>query len=142
MNRLSGIVTAVDSCGSIALIDVTAAGHQLTATLVDASFRAERWQIGMAVTLLFAETDVALAKDLTGRLSMRNRIHATVLEIERGQILSKVVLEAAGHRLQSIITTRSTAALALQVGDRVEALIKANEMSVLADPEAPCAERT
>ena len=136
MNRLPGIVTAIDSCGSIALIDVAAAGHRLTATLVDASGQVQRWQIGMAVTLQFAETDVALAKELSGRISMRNRIAAIVLEIERGQILSKVVLDAAGHRLQSIITTRSTATLDLQVGDRVEALVKANEMSVVADPAA------
>lgn len=142
MNRLPGIVTAIDRCGSVALIDVAAAGHQLTATLVDASSRAQRWRIGMAVTLLFAETDVALAKQLSGRISMRNRIHATVLEMERGQILSKVVLAVAGHRLQSIITTRSCAALALEVGDSVEALVKANEMSVIADdaalPDADC----
>ena len=137
MNRLPGIITAIDRCGSIALIDVAAAGHQLTATLVDASGQAQLWQTGMAVTLMFAETDVALAKDLSGRISMRNRIHATVREIEHGQILSKVVFEACGHRLQSIITTRSTVSLALQVGDRVEALIKANEMSVVA-ADAPC----
>ena len=140
MNRLPGIVTAIDSCGSVALIDVASANHHLTATVVDASGQAQRWRIGMAVTLLFAETDVALAKELSGRISMRNRIHATVLEIERGQILSKVVLEVAEHRLQSIITTRASAALALEAGDRVEALVKANEMSVIvghaASPEA------
>ena len=136
MNQLPGIVTAIDSCGSIALVDVAAAGHSLTATLVDASGQIQRWQIGMAVMLQFAETDVALAKGLSGRISMRNRIDAIVLEIEPGQILSKVGLDAAGHRLQSIITTRSTITLDLQVGDRVEALVKANEMSVVPDPAA------
>lgn len=137
MNRLPGTITAIDSCGSIALIDVAAAGHQLTATLVDAGGPAQHWQIGMAVTLQFAETDVALAKGLSGRISMRNRIQCSVQAIERGRILSKVVLLCAGRQLQSIITTRSTEALGLEVGDAVEALIKANEMSVLAAAAAP-----
>ena len=136
MNSLPGTITAIDICGSIALVDVAAAGHQLTATLVDASGAAQGWPIGLTVTLLFAETDVALAKGLSGRISMRNRIQATVREIERGQILSKVVLETGGHRLQSIITTRSTHALELAVGDLVEALVKANEMSVVAHDAA------
>ena len=131
MNCLPGVISAIEIGGSVALVDVSAAGQQLTATMLDSSGQAHRWSIGMAVSLLFAETDVALAKDLTGRLSMRNRIRATVQTIESGQILSKVELDVGGNRLYSIITTRSAHALALRVGDTVEALVKANEMSVV-----------
>lgn len=137
MNRLPGIVSAIEICGSVALIDVEAAGLHLTSTLIGTSGEVQHWPVGMAVTLMFAETDVALARDLAGRISMRNRIPATVSAIERGRILSKVLLDAGGHRLQSIITTRSTDMLGLRVGDTVEALIKANEMTVvpaIADP--------
>ena len=86
--------------------------------------------------LLFAETEVALAKDLCGSISMRNRIRATVVAIDRGSILTKVVLDAGGHRLVSVITTRSCTSLALAAGDAVEALVKASDMSVVPAADA------
>jgi molybdate transport system regulatory protein len=42
------------------------------------------------------------------------------------------VLDAAGYSIESVITTRSSHALALDVGDIVEGLVKANEMTVMA----------
>lgn len=132
MNRLPGRIIAIETCGSIALIDVDAVGHRLTATLVGASAEAAGWPEGMAVTLLFAETEVALAKNLSGLISLRNRIRGTIVELERGTVLARVVLDVGGRRLVSVITTRSSQALALAVGDEVEALVKANEMSIVA----------
>jgi molybdate transport system regulatory protein len=131
MNRLPGHIIAVEQCGSIALIDVAALGQYLTATLVGASREVSTWPTGMAVTLVFSETEVALAKNLQGLISMRNRIAGTVVAVERGAVLCRVTLDVSGHRLVSIITTRSANALSLACGDAVEALVKANEMSLL-----------
>jgi molybdate transport system regulatory protein len=85
----------------------------------------------MPVTLLFKETEVALAKNLSGLISMRNRIPGRVKTIERGQLLTKVTLDADGHTVESIITTRASHALALAIGDAVEGLVKSNEMTVV-----------
>ncbi len=136
MNVLSGRITAVQTHGSIALVDVEVAGQRLTATLAGAGDDIAGWPAGMAVKMLFKETEVALAKNLSGAISMRNRIPATVTAIERGQLLSKVTLEALGYPIASIITTRSTEALQLAVGDAVEALVKANEMTVVPETAA------
>ncbi len=131
MNRLPGRIVAIERCGSIALVDVDAAGQRLTATLVGAGHEIAGWPAGMAVTLLFAETEVALAKNLSGLISMRNRLRATVVSLECGTVLARVGLDVDGHRLRSIITSRSARTLALAVGDQVEALVKANEMSLV-----------
>ncbi|MBC7512871.1 MAG: TOBE domain-containing protein [Herminiimonas sp.] len=132
MNRLPGVIAAVERAGSIAIVDVDALGQRLTASLIGAGQDVVGWNPGMSVTLLFAETEVALAKNLSGLISMRNRIGADVIAIERGSILCRVVLQADGAQLVSIITTRAAHALSLACGDRVEALIKANEMRVIA----------
>lgn len=138
MNRLAGTIVEVQRCGSIALIDVNAAGHRLTATLVggDAEVNGEAtaWQPGAPVLLLFAETEVALAKNLTGLISMRNRLPCRLVSIAPGSVLTKVVLEVGGHILTSVITSRSAQRLSLAAGDIVEALIKANDMHVVAAP--------
>lgn len=111
-------------------------GHKLTATLIGAGEEAAAWADGMPVTLLFKETEVSLAKNLSGLISLRNRLPAVVTAIERGSLLASVRLDVAGHAIESIITTRSSHALSLAVGDAVEALIKANEMSVMPEQAA------
>ena len=131
MNRLPGRIAAIETCGSIALVDVEAVGLQLTATLVGAGTLTDSWRPGMAVTLLFAETEVALAKNLSGLISMRNRLPGRIVALERGTVLTKVTLDIAGQRVVSVITTRSSHTLALQEGETVEALVKANEMGVM-----------
>lgn len=135
MNRLPGTILAIETSGSIALVDVDvdvdAVGLRLTATLVGAVAETSSWQAGMAVTLLFAETEVALAKNLSGLISMRNRICGTIVGLARGTVLARVILDIGGHQIVSIITTRASHALTLAVGDHVEALVKANEMSVV-----------
>jgi molybdate transport system regulatory protein len=131
MNRLPGEIAQVETHGSIALVDVTVGEWRFTATLVGASDEVATWPAGMPVTLLFKETEVALAKNLSGLISMRNRLPATVTAIERGQLLTKVTLAVGGDTVVSIVTTRSSHALALAVGDAVEGLVKANEMTVM-----------
>ena len=136
MNRVPGTIAGVERAASIAIVDVSALGQNLTVTLIGTGTavgpEAEDWRAGMPVTLLFAETEVALAKNLSGLISMRNRISVSVVAIERGSILCRVVLQAEGAQLVSIITTRAAHALALACGDRIEALIKANAMRVVA----------
>jgi molybdate transport system regulatory protein len=132
MNRLPAIIIAVDIEGSIALVEAEVASRRYTAILVGAGSEADAWQPGTAVMLLFKETEVSLAKNLSGALSMRNRFPSVVTHIERGRLLTKVGLDFEGRPLTAIITTRAADALVLAPGDRVEGLVKANEMTVAA----------
>ncbi|HYD95480.1 MAG TPA: TOBE domain-containing protein [Noviherbaspirillum sp.] len=130
MNRLPGTISAVQAHGSIALVEVAVGAQRFTATLLGAGDEVQSWTPGRAATLLFKETEVSLAKNLSGLISMRNRIPCTVTAIERGTLLARVALDFDGHALESVITTRSSHALALEVGDAVEGLVKANEMTL------------
>jgi len=136
MNRLPGTISAVDVHGSIALVEATVGEHKLAATLIGAGDEVQTWHSGMPVALLFKETEVSLAKNLSGLISMRNRMPCTVTAIERGKLLAKVSLDFNGHAITSVITTRSSHALDLTVGDTVEGLVKANEMTMLPEAEA------
>ena len=136
MNRLPGIICEIDMHGSIALVEVQVGAHRFTATLIGAGDEVSGWRPGRAVTLMFKETEVSLAKNLSGLISMRNRIPCTVMAIERGRLLARVTLDFEGRRLESVITTRSSHALGLAVGDAVEGLVKANEMTLIAEESA------
>jgi molybdate transport system regulatory protein len=130
MNRLPGTIVAIEAAGGIALVDVTVGARRYTALLVSTAAEAARWCPGAPVTLLFQETEVSLAKNLSGQISMRNRLPGTIVALERGRLLTKVMLDVDGHTVGAVVTTRSCDNLQLAVGDAVEGLVKANEMSL------------
>jgi molybdate transport system regulatory protein len=131
MNRLPGTICAVDALDSIALVEVQIGAQRCTATLVGVVDDLRQWPVGLAVTLLFKETEVSLGKNLSGLISLRNRLPAVVIAVESGRLLTSVTLDCDGHRLGSVITSGSAERLALAPGDHVEALIKANEMHLV-----------
>ncbi len=133
MNKLPGKIIAIEAYGSVAIVDVQVGAHQFTATLLGAVDYLETWKTGQVVSLLFKETEVALAKNLSGQISLRNRMASTITAIEYGQLLTRVLINMDGFELSSVITTRSARSLALAVGDQVEGLVKSNEMSLFVE---------
>lgn len=137
MNRLLGTITAIECNGHLSLVDVASGQDAFTAMLLETPQSAPHLSVGNRVAVLFKETEVSLAKDLSGRLSLRNRIHCRVRRIREGDILSEVTLERNGDVLTSIITTRAVRRLELREGDTVEALVKANEVSLAEAGDEP-----
>ena len=131
MNQLRGRIIAIESNDHLSLVDVEIGGDTFSAMLLETPDSAPYLAIGNEVQLLFKETEVSLAKNLSGQISLRNRVQGRVRAVRSGAILSEVVLEYRGHTLTSIITTRSIKRLDIQQGDEVEALIKANEVSLM-----------
>lgn len=136
MNRLRGHIASVQSNGHLSLVDVAVGADTFTATLLETPETSPYLVSGTEVELLFKETEVSLAKNLTGLISLRNRFPAVVTAITRGEIMSEVALDYQGHPLSSVVTTRAVERLGLAVGDAVEALVKANEMSLMETGDA------
>lgn len=130
MNQLKGIISAIQSNGHMSLVDVSIGRDTFTSILLETPESTPYLKIGHPVALLFKATEVSLGKNLSGMLSLRNRIPSTVRSIRRGDILSEVELEYDGQVFYSIVTTRAVDRLELVAGDAVEALVKSNEMSL------------
>lgn len=131
MNKLTGKISRIQQSGAILLVDVDIDGHGFSAMLIESATQPEWLQIGNIIYLVFKETEVSLAKNLSGLISTRNRMKCIVQQIERGELLSKISLQFQKCTVISAITTRSVEALELKVGDEVEALVKANEVSLM-----------
>ena len=66
-----------------------------------------------------------------GTLSATNRFAGKIVEIARGDVMSKVVIEISRDvRIGAVITTDSVDRLGLEVGSRAMAIIKATEVIV------------
>ena len=131
MNRLPGIIDKIQQSGAILLVDVKVENQLFSALLIESTIQPEWLSEGQLVDVAFKETEVSLAKNLSGQISTRNRMKCTILEINRGDLLSKVKLNYRNQTIYSAITTRAVDALQLMKGDEVEALLKSNEVSLM-----------
>jgi molybdopterin-binding protein len=66
----------------------------------------------------------------TARISGRNQLAGTVLEVTVDGLLARVVLALGKQRITAIITADAVRELALKPGDQALALIKATEVMI------------
>jgi molybdate transport system regulatory protein len=131
VNSLPGVLSEIESEGSVALLDVMVGEQKFSATLLGSTTDFADWQNGMRVQLSFNEMEVAIAKNLQGQISLRNRLPGVIQQIEAGKILTRVHFLMQQFTISAVITTRSARALQLTVGDHIEGLVKSNEMNVI-----------
>jgi molybdate transport system regulatory protein len=131
MNKLPATITAIQQSGTILLVDAEVEGQTFSALLIESVSQPEWLHVGNTVDLVFKETEVTLAKDLQGIISMRNRMKCEVLKINKGDLLSMITLQFNNFTIVSAITTRAVNSLQLEIGDEVDALVKANEVSLM-----------
>lgn len=62
------------------------------------------------------------------RLSARNQLKGTVVEVHTGQTIANVVLDVQGQRLVASITEEAVEELGLEVGSEVVAVVKASDV--------------
>jgi len=62
------------------------------------------------------------------RLSARNRLVGTIIEIKLGDIMAHVTVKSGENLVESVITRRSAEEMGLRVGDTVAAVIKSTEV--------------
>ena len=131
MNELSGRITSVESSEDMSIVEVDVSGDRFCSIILETPVTASYLRKGEEIILFFKETEVSIAKNLSGLISLRNRIPSQVKSIEKSPLLSKVILNYKGREIVSIITTSSVTRLDLKEGDFVEWLVKTNEISLL-----------
>jgi molybdopterin-binding protein len=67
------------------------------------------------------------------KLSARNQLKGTVLEIRRGEAIANVVLDVAGQRVVASITVEAVEELGLAEGSPVTAIVKASDVMIATD---------
>ena len=130
MNKLRGKIAHIESTGNVCLVDIDVEGDIFRSVILEGPMDVSYPKLGGRAELIFKETEVAVAKGLSGMISLSNRFPSVIKRIEKSQILTKVVLEYKGKEVVSLISTRSAERLNLKEGEQVEWLVKANEISL------------
>ena len=67
------------------------------------------------------------------KISARNQLAGTVLEVHKGATTSHVVIDVDGARIFASITNEAVAELGLEKGKKATAIIKASDVMVAVD---------
>jgi len=87
-------------------------------------------QIDKKVKLSVNPSNVIIAKNLFGEISLSNQLVATINYIESGELLCSVILKIENIYIESIITKDSAERMKLKKDEQVTILIKASNLSI------------
>jgi len=133
MNKLSGKIINVKSDDHMSIVDMEVSGDVFKTIVIETPSSAAFLKIGTLLNIMFKESEVSLAKDLSGKISLQNKMMCIVKKINKGKLLSSITLDYKGNKISSIITTAAVEQLSLNVEDEVLALVKTNEIIIAPD---------
>ena len=127
MSQLVATIKKINSVDNLNIVEFDFFGLTLKMMSLDLN---NDVQVGKKVKLSIKPTNISLAKNLTGEISLSNQIDATIENLENGQLLTSVILKVNDTILESIITVDSSKRMNLQIGEVVTILIKASNLSI------------
>ena len=133
MNKLKGTIIDIQSSDNISIVYADVDGDVFSSIILEGKKSPPNYKVKDRVTLFFKETEVGLAKDLTGMISLRNRFKAVIKKIEKGPILAKVTLNYKSNIIESVISAQSAVGMKLKDAEEVEWLVKTNEVTLMRD---------
>ena len=116
-------------------IALKSGGEIVTAIITNSSVDSLGLAKGKAAYAVIKASEVMIGKGVdSARLSARNVLSGTIAKLKDGAVNSEVVIAlAGGSEVVASITRESVAALGLNTGDRVSAIIKASNVLVGVD---------
>lgn len=127
MSQLVATIKKINSIDNLNIVEFDF--HGLTLKMMSLDLNADV-QVGKKVKLSVKPTNISIAKNLIGEISLSNQIVATIENLENGQLLSSISLKVHNTILESIITVDSSKRMNLQIGESVTILIKASNLSI------------
>ena len=128
MNTVKGVIKTIVYEGEFHFITVDSKTQPFKLLTLELS---DYFRSGRVVSMIFKETEVAVAKGSSEQVSMANQIPSKIVAIHVGRIMTQLELISKVGRISSLITTDSFLRLNLKIGDKVTALIKATEISLM-----------
>jgi molybdate transport system regulatory protein len=133
MNTLLGNITEITTEGSLSLVKIKVQHTVFTSIVIDTPETAHYLKTGNSIKILFKETEVILAKKITGIISLQNKMDCIVDSFEKGTLLCKIILRFGTYTISSVITRTAFDQLGIEENDEITAMIKTNEISLSHD---------
>lgn len=128
MNTIKACVTKIEGIDSVNLVSFDAQGESLVMMSLELNLSLE---IGSRVLLGIKATTVSVAKEKNTMLSISNQIPVRIENINNGELLSSIKLSFSDTIIESIITKKSALHMDLKPQDKLIALVKASDLSIV-----------
>ena len=128
MNKVAATITNIESVDTVNIVSFDVKGQtiQMMALELDAEL-----SIGSKVIVGAKATNVVLAKEKVEQISISNQLEVSVAEISMGTLLCSVTFDLAGELWESLITRESALRVGLSANEKIVALIKSSELSII-----------
>jgi molybdopterin-binding protein len=128
MSQIIATIKKIHNIDNLNIVEFDFFGKTLKMMSLDLN---KNVQIGKKVKLAVKPTNISIAKNLFGEISLSNQLVVNIKSIENGQLLSSIILEVNDTIFESIITADSSKRMNLQKNEQVTILIKASDLSIL-----------
>lgn len=127
MSQLVATIIKIQNIDNLNIVEFDFCGLTLKMMSLDLN---PNVQIGKKVKLSVKPTNISIAKNLLGDISLSNKLVAIIQNVENGKLLCSLSLKIYDVLLESIITVDSSKRMNLQIGDEVSIFIKASDLSI------------
>ena len=128
MNQIAATITDIQSVDAITIVSFEAAGQAMRMMALELN---DTLGVGSKVILGVKATNIALAKERVETISISNQLEVTIEGINMGALLCSVTFNFSDQLWESIITRESALTMQLDVGDKIVALVKSSELSIV-----------
>ncbi len=128
MNILTARITDIQRTDSITLVRFDADTQPMHMMALELS---PQLVVDSKVIVGAKSTNIALARERQAELSIENQLDVTITKINMGALLCSVSLAISGQCWESVITRESALTMQLAVGDKIIALIKSSDLSIV-----------
>jgi len=128
MNSLKGKIEAVNVSGDLSIVSVKVNNTNFSAIVIDTPKTDNYLVKGNPISVIFKETEVIIGIGSVEGISLRNKLFGEVISIASDTLLSKLVVDTDVGEITSIITSKSVKRLKIEVGTKLTAMIKTNEL--------------
>ncbi len=128
MNKITAIITDIQSIDTVNIVSFDVAGQlmQMMALELD-----ERLDVGSKVIVGAKATNIVLARERVEAITISNQLEVKIVGIDMGALLCSVCFDFVGERWESIITRESALRTELRADDKIVALVKSSELSIV-----------
>jgi len=130
MNTYKGVISGINSQDSFRQIDLDVNGVTVKVITLELD---GRFRVKTMVRLLFKESEVVIAKNRTGMLSIENRYPGVITAIAAGEVFSEIIMDSPLGPITALIGRSAQDSMKLEIGDRVQAFIRSNEIAIMED---------
>lgn len=120
MNTIKGTVVSVNSANGLCEVEVKTPLGNVYAVVLKSLEEAEFVKENKQVKCIFKETEVLLLRE---KVSQINLFEGTIRSLEKGLVLSMLVVDCKGEEIRVMLTSRQVDNLGLSQGTEVYMLL-------------------